>query len=247
MAVAVMKAKPHVATKTEVAKRKPAAKATRPATRHTKWLVISSGKGGSGKSTLTRNLAVHASHGNLKVATLDLDGQRSLTSWIDVRPHEAPKFFNLAMPLQQISSAFDAMDRMPDLDLVIVDTPPGVNANPVEMRQLIQRADYVLVPSGMGASDLRSVIEWMRFIRREDRKGSFVLNLTKRNTGSYDRAKLELQTNGELCPFDIRDLEAVRISDLAGIGVLEMRGVTGLSDFQGLWQYVINKMGLKVT
>jgi chromosome partitioning protein len=131
-------------------------------------------------------------------------------------------------------------------DLIIVDTPPGVDASPAEMRQLLLMADYVLVPTGQGAGDLRSVTEWMAFIRREQRPSAFVLNLTVRSAGSFDRAKQRLIEAGDLCPFDIRLYESIRVSDEVGLGIAEMKGANGLSDVRGVFTFAMQAIGLKV-
>ncbi|MBB5695787.1 ParA family protein [Muricoccus pecuniae] len=211
-----------------------------------KIIVCSSGKGGSGKTCLTRNLAVFAAHAGLRVATIDLDPQRGLTNWYAVRPGEAVAIPNVAVPLSNLDEAMRRAGALGDLDLVIIDTPPGVDASPAEMRQLLLLADFVLVPTGQGAGDLRSVVEWMAFIRREQRPSAFVLNLTVRSAGSFDRAKQRLIEAGDLCPFDIRLYESIRVSDEIGLGVAEMKGANGLSDVRGVFTFAMNTLGLKV-
>lgn len=212
-----------------------------------KFLVCSSGKGGSGKTCLTRNLAVFAAHAGLKVATLDLDPQQGLTNWFGVRPDEAIAVPNVSVPLSELSRALQEVEALGDRDIVIVDTPPGVDSSPTEMRRLLLLADFVLVPTGQGAGDLRSVVEWMRFIRREERPSAFVLNLTVRTAGSFDRAKQRLIEAGDLCPFDVRLYESIRVSDEIGLSVLEMKGANGLADIRGVWGFVRNALGLKGT
>jgi chromosome partitioning protein len=215
--------------------------------RRTKILVCSSGKGGSGKTCLTRNLAVFAAHAGLRVATLDLDPQQGLTNWYSVRPDEAISVPNITVPLSSLGRALDEVKALGDVDLVVVDTPPGVDASPVEMRELLLIADFVLVPTGQGAGDLRSVIEWMRFLRREQRPSAFVLNMTVRTAGSFDRAKQRLIEVGDLCPFDVRLYESIRVSDEIGLAVLEMKGANGLSDVRGVWSFVRNALSLEVS
>ncbi|WP_424138880.1 ParA family protein [Roseomonas chloroacetimidivorans] len=213
---------------------------------HPKILVCSSGKGGSGKTCLTRNLAVFAAHAGLRVATIDLDPQRGLTNWYAVRPAEAAAIPNVAIPLSNLREAMRQAETLGDLDLVVIDTPPGVDASPAEMRQLLLLADFVLVPTGQGAGDLRSVVEWMAFIRREQRPSAFVLNLTVRTAGSFDRAKQRLIEAGDLCPFDIRLYESIRVSDEIGLGVAEMKGANGLSDIRGVFTFAMHALGMKV-
>src|SRR3954462_15489991 len=55
-----------------------------------KWLLVASGKGGSGKTSTSLNLAVFAAHEGLKVVAVDLDRQATLTRWYERRPDEAP-------------------------------------------------------------------------------------------------------------------------------------------------------------
>jgi chromosome partitioning protein len=211
-----------------------------------KILVCSSGKGGSGKTCLTRNLAVFAAHAGIKVATLDLDPQQGLSNWYGVRPQDAVAIPNVTVPLSELPRALAQVATM-GMDLIIADTPPGVDASPIEMRKLLLMADFVLVPTGQGAGDLRSVIEWMRFIRREQRPAAFVLNLTMRAAGSFERAKQRLIEVGDLCPFDVRLYESIRVSDEIGLSILEMKGANGLADIRGVWGFVRNGLGMKET
>jgi len=209
-------------------------------------VVASSGKGGSGKTAVTRNLAVFAAHAGLRVATIDLDPQRGLTNWYGVRPPEAVAIPNVAVPLSNLTEAMRQAEALGDLDLIVIDTPPGVDASPAEMRQLLLLADFVLVPTGQGAGDLRSVVEWMSFIRREQKPSAFVLNLTVRTAGSFERAKQRLIEAGDLCPFDIRLYESIRVSDEIGLGVAEMKAANGIADVRGVFTFVMHALGMKV-
>src|SRR5689334_14341351 len=65
-----------------------------------KLLLLSSAKGGSAKTTTARNLAVIAAQAGLRVATIDLDGQESLTRWWKKRPDEAPAIQHYRVPIE---------------------------------------------------------------------------------------------------------------------------------------------------
>lgn len=215
------------------------------ATMRPKWLVVTSAKGGSGKTTTVRNLAVFAAHSGLSVATVDCDLQGSLTGWFNRRPDEAPAISHYQVPMSDASTAVAAISTRTDLDLVIVDTPPGVEAYALAIRELLRIADFVLVPSGQGGPDVASVVEWMRFVTREGRRAAFILNRTKRNAGSFERAKLQLIEAGNLCPFDVRDLEDIQSTHEVGLGVLELRGANGIDDIRGVWTYIRNEVRLQ--
>jgi chromosome partitioning protein len=217
---------------------------SRAARKRPKWLIITSAKGGSGKTTTARNIAVFAAHAGLSVAMIDCDMQASLTAWFERRPDEAPTLDHYKVPMGQIVDAMTAIGSRQDLDLVIVDTPPGVEAHPQSIRDLMRRSDFVIIPSGQGGPDLASVVEWMRFVRREGRKAAFLLNRTKRSAGSFERAKLRLIEEGHLCPFDVRDLEDIQATHDMGLGVLEVRGASGVEDVRGVWAYVRNELEL---
>jgi chromosome partitioning protein len=207
-------------------------------------LLLSSAKGGSAKTTTARNLAVVAAHAGLAVATIDLDGQETLTNWWTRRPDEAPSIQHYKVPLGESDAALAEAGTAEGLDIIIVDTPPGVENHPTVMRALIRRADFVLMPTNQGGPDLDSVIEWAKLVKREGRPSAFLLSRTKRTARSFAEAKLRLSKHGRLCPFDIRDLEDIQRTHLNGLGVVEVRGAQGGNDFQGVWNFVAHELGL---
>lgn len=207
-------------------------------------VLVSSAKGGSGKTTTTRNLAICAIHDGLSVATVDLDAQGSLTMWFKRRPDEAPPLQHFQVPLDDGVTAIDSILEMPLLDVVFVDTPPGVEANPQVVKALMHRADLVLIPTGQGSPDLETVLDWAKIVRREGRKSAFLLNRSARSKISFSEAKLELSRMGALCPFDVRDLEDIQRTHRTGLGVVEVRGAAGAADFSGAWNFVRREIGL---
>jgi chromosome partitioning protein len=212
--------------------------------RRTCWVLCSSGKGGSGKSTLSRNLAVYAAHAGKQVATIDFDKQRTLTNWYDQRPEEAPQIQHFAVPMAQAQEGLAEVAAIGELDLVIMDTPPGIEDHAESTRLLIKRADLVLVPTGQGGPDIDSVIEWMAFLKRESVPAAFVLNRTKRSAGSLEKAKLRLVEAGRLCPIDVRDLEDIQITYDSGLGIAEVRGGSGATDLLGVWRFMCSELGI---
>lgn len=214
-------------------------------TRAVKILLLSSAKGGSTKTTTARNLAVAAAHAGLGVATIDLDGQATLTNWWQRRPDEAPAIQHFQIPIEESEAALAEAATLGTLDLVIVDTPPGVENHPAAMRALIRRADFVLMPTSQGGPDLDSVIEWSKLVGREGRPSAFLLSRTKRTARSFGEAKLRLSRHGRLCPFDVRDLEDIQRTHYSGLGILEVRGAQGADDYQGVWNYISHELGLE--
>jgi len=211
-----------------------------------RWLVVASGKGGSGKTSSSLNLAVYAAHEGLRVVLVDLDRQATLTRWFERRPDEAPAITLWAGGMADAVKAVREIDALERIDLVVVDTPPGLDDHPEAARLLIDRADYVLVPTTHGTADLDSVIEWMGFLNRERARAGFLLNKVQRSHTRYRAAKLRLNRAGPLCPVDVRLLDDVEATHDHGVGVREIRKSKGAEDFEAVWEFVKRQLGIEV-
>jgi len=212
-----------------------------------KWLVLGSGKGGSGKTTTALNLAAFAANEGLKVILVDMDTQETLTQWYNRRPEEAPPLVLHTIPLAKAAEAIEYVDREATdagVDLVIADTPPGIEDHPKESRLLVDRADYVLVPTTQGTPDVMSVVEWMGFLRREGVRASFLMNRTQRTYASFREARSTLLKAGQLCPMDVRQLEDIQSTHKFGIGICEIRKARGAEDIEGVWRHIRHEMSL---
>ena len=100
-----------------------------------KIISFSNQKGGSGKTTLSINLAVLWSNSKYKVAVIDADKQKSLTNWIhsrekyygekeigiDVYPFESS---NISDTLKEIRRKYD---------FVIIDSPPSITYDTIQI------------------------------------------------------------------------------------------------------------------
>ncbi|WP_160299905.1 ParA family protein [Belnapia sp. F-4-1] len=224
-------------------------RSTRPAPvqdkRAARWLVISTAKGGSGKTTTARNLAVAAAHEGLQVLVVDTDAQQALARWAARRPEQAPPVACEAIALAEIEAHWDRLDAS-EADIVIVDTPPGVESSPSQMQTLLRKADLVLVPVQPSDDDIESAAPWMALLARLEVPAHFLLNRVRRGSKSLDEAKLGLlETGGRLAPIEVRDLEDIRRSARAGIGVMELRGANGADDFRGVWAFVRSELGIR--
>jgi chromosome partitioning protein len=213
--------------------------------RAAKWLIISTAKGGSGKTTTARNLAVAAAHEGLRVLLVDTDAQQALARWAERRPEQAPPVACEAIALADIETHLDRLDAS-EADVVIVDTPPGVESSPSQMQALLRKADLVLVPVQPSDDDIESATPWMELLARLDVPAHFLLNRVRRGSKSLDEAKLGLlETGGRLAPIEVRDLEDIRRSARAGIGVMELRGGNGADDFRGVWAFTRSELGMR--
>ena len=174
------------------------------AARRPKRIVVASGKGGSGKTTTARNLAVAAVHSGFSVTTVDLDESPTLTTWWRRRPDILPQIEHMAAPIDTIDGDLrHEIESVSGCDLLVVDTPPSLTAYPSHARGLIRAADLVLVPCQQYDEDLDAVTAWVGLARDLGARSLILLNRTQRRESSFEAAKRRLVKLGHLCPIDI--------------------------------------------
>ncbi|WP_426036934.1 ParA family protein [Cypionkella sp. TWP1-2-1b2] len=117
-----------------------------------KTIVIAAQKGGAGKTTLARNLAVAASQDGRDVLCLDLDPQGSLRAWWEGRDADAPSTLDRDPAPDVLRATLNAAQAQ--FDLCIIDTPP---AAPEWLTEALGAADLVLIPVRPSPDDLRAV------------------------------------------------------------------------------------------
>ncbi len=206
-------------------------------------LLVAGPKGGIGKTTLSRNLAVAAALEGLSVATLDLDAQRSLTKWYSKRPDDMAPITHFEAGMAQ-GDIQDALAGIEDYDILIIDTPPSIEDHPEGFRLLASSASLILVPTGQSDDDLDSVRPWMRYVRKTKGEAAFVLNRVKPRARSFTEAKAMLVADGRVCPIEVPDYEDISFTSSRGIGLLELKGGKGAEYVSGVWAFVKAEMGI---
>lgn len=155
-----------------------------------KTVVVTSQKGGSGKTTLARNLAVAAGSGTVLV---DTDPQGSLTDWWNTREADEPAL------AAQSGTITETLQRLRDggAKLAIVDTAPSTHGF---VQELVRLADFVLVPVRPTPDDLRAVGATLDIIEAAKVPFAFVIMQAKPRTRLAADALPVLAQHGRVAP-----------------------------------------------
>lgn len=191
-------------------------------------VVIASQKGGSGKTTLTRNIAVALGE---DVALIDTDPQGSLTAWWNRRDAENPILVNIDNGLPATLAALgDA-----GIKTVIIDTPPSAHAF---VADVIGLADLVLVPVRPTPDDLDAVGPTLDMIESAGRNFVFVVSQAKRRTRLALETIPALAQHGKVSPVVIHDRVEFPTAAIDGRGVVEVGNGAAATEITDLVTYL---------
>ena len=147
-------------------------------------ILIMSRKGGSGKSTTAMNMATIFAKANYQVGLIDFDPQKTLTKWQKRRD----EYFGGKNTLLQFESTQEEFFEKHELaedsgcDVLIIDTPPTI----LDFHNdLIEKADFVLVPTKTTMEDLETISEVVDVIETKEKSYGFLINETKNKTLLY--------------------------------------------------------------
>jgi chromosome partitioning protein len=182
-------------------------------------IAVAQRKGGAGKSTIAANLAAAYAEEGARVALLDIDPQRSLARWDEVRGRSAK-----ARPLHfeaptgwRLPSILDRLRR--ESDIVLLDTAPHDDS---DARTAIRAADLVLVPLQPSAADLWSMDATLDLAKKEGRPIALVLNRAPASGRLLDQVHAAIRERGlPLAGAVLGNRTAFAQAFMAGLGVVE--------------------------
>ena len=204
-----------------------------------KRILISSPKGGTSKTTLCRNLAVAAQQDRLRVATADLDPQATLTIWSRRRPDDK-RIAHYRVAWEDADALLDD-GEFGDVDALMIDTPPSIEAQPAAFGRLLSAADIVVIPCRPTFDDAESVAPFLKHLTGEGRVAVAVLNCVKPRV-NINAVKSYLIEAGELCPVEIADRTDYARAGAKGLGLLDVPNHPGSDEVRAAWQFVKSRV-----
>ena len=128
-------------------------------------ILIANPKGGSGKTTLSTNIAGYLASNGYRVTILDLDKQKSATQWLLKRPFEFPIIDLLP----------DGGENLLSADWLVIDSPAGLHGKNLEYA--LKLSKIVVVPIAPSLFDIQASQEFLKTLVEEKsiRKGKILV------------------------------------------------------------------------
>ena len=187
-----------------------------------KVITFSNQKGGSGKSTLSANLAVLWSNSGYKVAVIDADPQKSLTYWLSERKKYygdddiGINFYNF--DIRNLTEEVKKIKRK--YDFIIIDSPPAIT---FETLQIIKASNGVFVPVQPSPLDLMATLPFLQIAREEKKKPLIILNRVMPRAKLTDAMILRLRYSGaKIARSRISSKDIFAESFAVGRGVIDI-------------------------
>lgn len=207
-------------------------------------LAVMSLKGGSGKTTLTLNLAGAAQRDGGPVVLADTDPQHSLSEALALRSPPAP-YACVATALPKLFQFKQACQRQGARTLII-DTPPVINA---DLSQAVNFSDLCVVVARPTILDLNAAVKTVGMVRRLRGRVVMLLNQVPHPRQGIE-TPLVRNALGALAAAGIPTSEVVVRSRAAyqyaaarGASVLEAGGDPAAEDeMLSLWRLIQDRM-----
>ena len=160
-----------------------------------KVIAFSNQKGGSGKTTLTANIAVLWSNSGYRVAVIDCDSQKSLTFWLDERKkyygEEDIGIDSFQFDMRILSEEIKKIKRK--YDFILIDSPPSITFDTI---QILKASDRVFVPVQPSPLDLMATIPFLNLAKQERKSPVIFLNRVMPRARLTDAMILRLRYAG---------------------------------------------------
>lgn len=180
-------------------------------------IAIVSQKGGSGKTTLSVNIASAAEAVGAIALIIDTDPQATASQWGAWRSDRAPEVIDSAPPRIQVKVE---AAKAQGATFIVIDTPPHADS---AASRAVEVADLVLIPCRPSAFDLAAIKTTVSLVRLFDKPAYVVFTAGPPYAPRmYDEATELVQDFGvEACPHILPDRAVYRHASAAGASVIE--------------------------
>jgi len=156
-------------------------------------ITVAQQKGGAGKTTLAAHLAVAWARAGLRVATVDIDPQGSLTRWMEARQAALGDTGLTHARITGWRTQATVAQLVADHDVVVIDSPPHAET---EAKIAVRAARLVVVPLQPSPMDLWATQPMLDLAKAEKRPVLLVLNRVPSRTRLGDALMREIDKLG---------------------------------------------------
>jgi chromosome partitioning protein len=184
-------------------------------------------KGGSGKTTVTTNLASHFAASGISSAIMDYDPQGSSLNWLKLRQPHAPKIHG-ANAAPQKAGRLRSIDMHvpPATRQLVIDAPAG--ASGLLLQELLSKTDCIVIPVAPSAIDIHATANFIRDlllagrIRARNIRLAVVANRVRRSMPVYQPFERFLASLNLPLLTRLSDSDVFLNAAETGVGVFEM-------------------------
>jgi chromosome partitioning protein len=203
-------------------------------------ILIINSKGGSGKTTLSTNLASYYSSRKFRTTLMDYDPQGSCLQWLKIRPgHIGNIHAANAAPPKGASTLHNLQKWVPvGTEVLVIDAPSGVKG--LLLQEMVRKANFIVVPVAPSPIDIHATAEFIKEMftiggaSTTKTKIAVVANRMRRSSPA--RESLERFLVSLKLPFltSISDSDNYIRAAEKGLGVFEMDETETFSERQEL-------------
>jgi chromosome partitioning protein len=182
-------------------------------------ITLAQQKGGTGKTTLAANLAAALAR-DRRVAVLDIDPQRSLARWHDLRAAQAKSIPPITTSDVSGWRLGGELDRLRGgHDAIVIDSPPRIDT---DARLAVRAASLVLVPVQPSLPDVWAADATLKLAAEERRPVALVLNRVPPSSRLRDTIVADLRARGlTLLDAGIGNRAGFAHAFALGLGIIE--------------------------
>lgn len=188
-------------------------------------LVINS-KGGSGKTTVTTNLASYFAASKVPTAIMDYDPQGSCLNWLRLRTPAARRIHGANGAPQRTGLRSLHMHVPADTRQLIIDAPAG--ASGLLLQDMLSRAHCIVIPVQPSAIDIHATANFIRDLllsgrlKARNMRLAVVANRVRKSSPVYQPLERFLRSLSLTFLTRLSDSEAYVQAAETGVGIFEM-------------------------
>ncbi len=152
-------------------------------------ILVINGKGGSGKTTVSTNLAAWLAKRGETTALVDADPQGSASAWINKRPALLPKIHGVSIDLNSRQTRSFQWRAPKSTRWLITDAAPGLG--PQALEDLLRDHDLIIIPVMPSDIDISASARFMGTLlqspnmRRHPKPIAVIANRVRQKTRSW--------------------------------------------------------------